>query len=66
MSEASQKRSEEFLKISSQFNLGGLLTESSHSTTAHLSEIAKSSITAALKLLFDVDEDVLKAYAKFI
>ncbi len=65
MSEASLKRAEEFLKISSQFQLGALTTESSHPVTARLSDVAEVSITATLKLLFDVDDDVLKFYETF-
>jgi len=65
VSHASDKRAEEFLKISSQFQLGGLATESSHPITANLSETAKDSIEAALKLLFDVDEDVIEKYREF-
>jgi N-acetylmuramic acid 6-phosphate etherase len=66
MSESSQKRSEEFLKISGQFKLGALVTESSHPVTANLSEIAKKDIADALKLLFDVDDDVVKKFREFI
>src|SRR6476620_12411995 len=66
MSESSQKRSEEFLKICDQFRLGGLTTETSHPVTARLSETAKQDIGAALKLLFDVDEDVLRTYRQFV
>jgi N-acetylmuramic acid 6-phosphate etherase len=66
MSDSSQKRSEEFLKISGQFKLGALVTESSHPVTANLSEVAKGDIAAALKLLFDVDEDVLKKFSEFV
>jgi N-acetylmuramic acid 6-phosphate etherase len=66
MSTASQKRAEEFLKISPQFQLGALLTENSHPVTARLSETAQNSISAALNLLFEVDEDVLHAYEKFV
>ena len=65
MSDTSRRRSEEFLKLSSQFQLGGLVTESSHPVTAQLSQIAKTSISAALKLLFQVDEDVLRVYERF-
>src|SRR5438309_975252 len=54
MSEASNKRSEEFLKISGQFKLGALVTESSHPVTANLSEVAKKDIAQALDLLFQV------------
>jgi N-acetylmuramic acid 6-phosphate etherase len=66
MSQLSQKRSEDFLKISEQFQLGGLTTESSHSVTTKLSEVAKRDIAAALALLFQADEDVMKTYRSFI
>jgi N-acetylmuramic acid 6-phosphate etherase len=66
MSSASRKRAEEFLKISSQFQLGALTTEASHPATANLSEIASTSIPSALRLLFNVDEDVLKMYSHFV
>jgi N-acetylmuramic acid 6-phosphate etherase len=65
VSENSKKRSEEFLKISGQFKLGALVTEASHPVTANLSDVAKSDITAALKLLFDVDDDVVKKFREF-
>ena len=65
MSQTSQKRSEEFLKISDQFQLGHLTTEASHPVTAHLSEVAKRDINAALALLFQVDEDVVRKYRQF-
>jgi N-acetylmuramic acid 6-phosphate etherase len=66
MSENSQKRSEEFLKISGQFKLGALVTESSHPVTANLSDVAKKDIPAALKLLFDVDDDVVNKFREFV
>ena len=66
MSSSSQARSEEFLKISGQFKLGALVTESSHPVTANLSEVAKQDIAAALKLLFDVDKDVVKTFREFV
>jgi len=65
MSSSSQIRSAEFLKISGQFKLGALVTESSHPVTAHLSEVAKGDIAAALDLLFQADEDVLKKFREF-
>jgi N-acetylmuramic acid 6-phosphate etherase len=65
MSEASNKRSEEFLKISGQFKLGALVTESSHPVTANLSEVAKQDIAKALDLLFQVDNDVIAKYREF-
>jgi N-acetylmuramic acid 6-phosphate etherase len=66
MSESSRKRAEEFLKISSQFKLGALVTEASHPVTANLSEVARQDIAAALKLLFDVDDDVIHKYREFV
>src|SRR5450432_462941 len=66
MSESSQKRSEDFLKISGQFKLGALVTESSHPVTANLGDVAKQDIAAALKLLFDVDDDVLRKFREFV
>jgi N-acetylmuramic acid 6-phosphate etherase len=65
MSEASDKRSAEFLKISGQFKLGALVTESSHPVTANLSEVAKEDIAKALDLLFQVDGDVIAKYREF-
>ena len=65
MSENSLKRSEEFLAISSQFKLGALTTESSHPTTAALSQTARQNIPAALGQLFDVDRDVVNKYREF-
>src|ERR1041385_7475321 len=65
MSETSDKRSAEFLKISGQFKLGALITESSHPVTANLSEVAKQDIAKALDLLFQVDGDVIAKYREF-
>jgi N-acetylmuramic acid 6-phosphate etherase len=66
VSTSSQKRSEAFLKISTQFKLGALVTESSHPVTANLGEVAKQDIAAALELLFDVDDDVVRKYREFV
>ncbi len=65
MSATSDKRSEEFLKISGQFKLGALVTESSHPVTANLSDVAKEDVAKALDLLFQVDEDVIRKYREF-
>ena len=65
MSDASNKRAEEFLRISDQFQLGVLTTESSHPVTASLSETAGKDIAAALGLLFEVDLDVIRKYREF-
>lgn len=66
MSHTSDSRSNEFLKISDQFKLGALTTEASHPVTENLSEVAKRDTAAALKLLFEVDADVLKKYREFV
>ena len=66
MSETSQLRSDEFLKISAQFKLGSLVTESSHPVTANLSETARQDIAAALKLLLVADDDVVRKYREFV
>jgi N-acetylmuramic acid 6-phosphate etherase len=61
----SRERSEEFLKISGQFKLGALVTESSHPVTADLSAVARRDIAQALDLLFQVDNDVIAKYREF-
>jgi N-acetylmuramic acid 6-phosphate etherase len=65
MSQTSDRRSEDFLKISGQFQLGVLTTEASHSVTANLSEVAKRDVSAALGLLFEADGDVVRKYREF-
>jgi N-acetylmuramic acid 6-phosphate etherase len=65
MSETSDRRSEDFLKISDQFQLGVLTTESSHPVTTNLSETAKRSVPAALGLLFEADGDIVRKYREF-
>src|SRR5208282_969845 len=66
MNKSSVQRSDEFLKVSGQFKLGVLVTESSHPVTANLSEVAKKDITSALKQLFDVDDDVIRKFREFV
>jgi N-acetylmuramic acid 6-phosphate etherase len=66
VSDSSKKRAEEFLKISGQFKLGALVTESSHPVTASLSDVAKVDVAAALKQLFDVDDDVIRKFREFV
>ena len=65
MSQTSDQRSADFLKIADQFKLGALTTESSHPVTANLSDVAKQDIAAGLKLLFEVDDDVVRKYREF-
>ena len=54
------------MKISDQFQLGVLTTESSHPLTKNLSEVAKHSIPEALELLFHVDADVTRKYRELL
>lgn len=65
MSDTSRERSEEFLKIASQFKLGALVTESSHPVTANLSATARKDVAAALDLLFQADDDVVRKFREF-
>lgn len=65
MSEPAKKRAEEFLKHCDQFQLGALMTESSHPVTANLSETARRDVAAALGLLFEADGDVVRKYREF-
>jgi N-acetylmuramic acid 6-phosphate etherase len=65
MSDASRERSEDFLKIAGQFKLGALTTEQSHLVTANLSGTARKDIAAALDLLFQADDDVVKKFREF-
>lgn len=66
MSDTSRRNAEAFLRIAPQFQLGGLVTESSHAVTENLSETAKASIPAALGLLFEADGDVLTTYRALV
>ncbi|HLH54765.1 MAG TPA: hypothetical protein VKY92_14225 [Verrucomicrobiae bacterium] len=66
MSIASNQRSEDFLRVSDQFKLGGLTTESSHPVTATLSDAACADTSEGLRLLFEVDQDVLRTYRAFV
>jgi len=66
MSATSDRRAEEFLAISDQFKLGVLVTESSHPVTADLSEVARASVEDALDRLFQVDEDVLARFRRWV
>jgi N-acetylmuramic acid 6-phosphate etherase len=65
MSDTSDQRSRDFLQIADQFKLGALTTESSHPVTANLSEVVRQDIAAGLKLLFEVDDDVVRKYREF-
>lgn len=65
MTQSSQQRSKDFLAIADQFKLGGLVTELSHPVTADLSKVAETSTSGALRLLFEVDRDVVEKYREW-
>ncbi len=54
-----QSLASDFLKISSQFRLGELPTESRHPLTKTLSHLAKTDLEAALRVLSKVELDAL-------
>lgn len=66
MSHTSDQRAAEFLRVAPQFKLGDLVTESVHPVTANLSDTAANDIPQALRLLFDVDLDVLATYREMV
>jgi len=66
MSDTSRARSDDFLRIAGQFKLGVLTTEFSHPVTADLSDTAQHDIAGALRLLFDVDDDVVRTFRAFV
>ncbi|MCP4259241.1 MAG: sugar phosphate isomerase [Planctomycetes bacterium] len=60
------KRAEEFLSRERAFRLGELLTESFHPKTKALSQTAKDDLSAAIKLLQSVDDDIPPAMEKVL
>lgn len=55
-----RESAQEFLRISSQFQLGSLQTESFHPVTAQLSQTLHSDVKAGIKLLKEVDQMALE------
>lgn len=53
-------KAQDFLKISDQFKLGHLVTESFHPLTSNLSSVVKKDVGEALKLLQKVDDQALE------
>jgi len=60
------KRAEEFLSREQAFRLGELLTESSHPKTRTLSQTTAVDLSAAIKLLQSVDDDIPPAMKKVL
>lgn len=55
ISAGARKKAEDFLRISPQFRLGMLPTESQHPDTLHLSDLAKNNLTGAIDRFRSVD-----------
>lgn len=55
-----KSRAQEFLKISSQFKLGHLVTEGFHPKTTNLSTLAQNDLKNAFEILESVDRDALE------
>jgi len=53
---------QEFLKVSKDFSLGVLVTESAHPRSTNLSDTARTSAASGLEMLFDIDRDVVAKY----
>lgn len=51
----------EFLKVSDQFQLGDLLTETPHPKTVGLAEAVNRNIEEAIEMFFQVDREMLEA-----
>ena len=60
------EQAEKFLAEADQFKLGRLVTESAHPVTRELSQTAVKSTSDAMKLLFDIDLDVVAKYREWI
>ena len=63
--EGFRRRAERFLELSGEFRLGGLTTELAHPRTSELSQVAARSAAEGLRLLFDVDLDVVARYSEW-
>ncbi len=60
MSDNSAKKAEDFLSISSQYKLGGLVTESPHPETGDLSYLAAGNLSKAVSILKKLDDHAIK------
>jgi N-acetylmuramic acid 6-phosphate etherase len=64
MSADSNKKAEEFLSISSQYKLGGLVTESPHPATVSLSSLASNDLEKAVSLLKELDINTIRIFSE--
>ena len=65
MTKSASERAESFLRDSVQFRLGPLVTEAAHPRSTELSQTARRDVAEGLGVLFDVDRDVVEAYARW-
>jgi N-acetylmuramic acid 6-phosphate etherase len=64
MSIDSHRKAEEYLSISSQFKLGGLITESPHPETTDLSALASNDLYKAIAILKELDVSTIKVLSE--
>lgn len=64
MSVTSQKKAEEFLAISGQYKLGGLVTEGPHPSTADLSYLASNDLHKAVAILKELDIITINVFSE--
>ena len=64
MKSKSDMKAEEFLSISSQYKLGGLVTESPHPATADLSSLASDNLNKAISVLKELDINTLRVFSE--
>lgn len=64
MSIDSQKKAAEYLSISSQFKLGGLVTESPHPATTDLSFLASDNLAKAISVLKELDINTIRVLSE--
>jgi len=57
-------KAEKFLSVSSQYNLGKLVTESSHPYTRDLSFLASSDLPVAVSKLKELDKQTIKVLSE--
>ena len=60
MARNASKKLEQFLKVSSQFRLGGLDTEKCHPLTKNLSDLVQKDLPKAIEILQKIDFDTIK------
>lgn len=64
MTKESNLKAENFLAISSQYNLGSLITESSHPDTRNLSELSVNNLPEAISVLKGLDRNTLSVLSE--